>query len=85
MVLGGVGISTAALGVTIVFPLTLALFGASESGQALEWNTVLLGFGALLLWGATCISIGMFISALVQVEGGAASLEETFLRLTRAA
>ncbi|HXX30768.1 MAG TPA: ABC transporter permease [Myxococcaceae bacterium] len=72
--LGGVGISTAALGVTIVFPLTLALFGASESGQALEWNTVLLGFGALLLWGATCISIGMFISALTESQMLAAIL-----------
>jgi ABC-2 type transport system permease protein len=72
--LGGVGISTAALGVTIVYPLTLALFGASESGRTLEWTTILLGYAGLLLWGATCISIGMFISALTESQMLAAIL-----------
>jgi len=72
--LGGVGISSAALGVTIIYPITLALFGASESGHALEWSTVLLGYAGLLLWGATCIAIGMFISALTESQMLAAIL-----------
>lgn len=72
--LGGIGISTAALGVTIVFPLTLTAFGASESGRTLEWTTVLLGYGGLLLWGATCVAIGMFISALTESQMLAAIL-----------
>ena len=44
--LGGLGIISATLGLTIVFPLMLSAFGASESGAALEWPTVLLGYGA---------------------------------------
>jgi ABC-2 type transport system permease protein len=61
--LGGVGVIWATLGLTIIFPITLSLFGSSESGTALEWSTVALGFGGLLLWGATCLGVGMFVSA----------------------
>ena len=35
--LGGVGVIWATLGLTIIFPITLSLFGSSESGTALEW------------------------------------------------
>jgi ABC-2 type transport system permease protein len=56
--LGGVGVIWATLGLTIIFPITLSLFGSSESGTALEWSTVALGFGGLLLWGATCLGRG---------------------------
>lgn len=66
--LGGVGIITCTLGLTIVYPLLLAAFGASESGSALEWPTVLLGYLGLLLWGATCMAIGMFVSALTESQ-----------------
>lgn len=72
--LGGVGITVATLGMTIFFPIVLALFGSSESGSALEWSTVLLGYAGLLLWGATCIAIGMFISALTESQMLAAAL-----------
>lgn len=72
--LGGLGIISATLGLTIVFPITLAIFGYSESGSALEWSTVLLGYFALLLWGATCMALGMFISALTDSQGVAAIL-----------
>jgi ABC-2 type transport system permease protein len=72
--LGGVGAITATLGLTIVYPVILAVFGASESGSALEWSTVALGYLALLLWGATCIAIGMFISALTESQMLAAFL-----------
>jgi ABC-2 type transport system permease protein len=66
--LGGLGIITAALGLTIVFPLLLSAFGASASGVVLEWPTVLLGYGAVLLWGATCMAVGMFISSLTESQ-----------------
>lgn len=66
--LGGLGVITATLGLTIVFPLILAFFGRSESGSALEWSTVLLGYAGLLLWGATCIAVGMFISSLTKSQ-----------------
>ncbi len=72
--LGGLVVISATLGLTIVYPVILALFGASESGSALEWSTVALGYGGLLLWGATCIAIGMFISALTESQMLAAFL-----------
>ena len=66
--LAGLGVMFAALAICLLYPLLLAAFGYSESGAALEWSTVLLGFGGLMLWGATCIAVGMFISALTESE-----------------
>jgi ABC-2 type transport system permease protein len=66
--LGGVVVISATLGITLFFPIILAAFGSSESGAALDWSTVLLGFGGLLLWGATCMAIGMFISSLTESQ-----------------
>jgi len=66
--LGALGIIGMTLGLTIIFPLILAAFGSSESGSALEWNTVLLGYAGLLLWGATNMAIGMFISSLTESQ-----------------
>ena len=56
------------LGVTIVFPVILALIGHGESGSSLEWSTVMLGYGGLLLWGAANLAIGMFISSLTESQ-----------------
>jgi ABC-2 type transport system permease protein len=74
--LGGLGIISTALGLTIVFPIILSAFGTStsESGVVLEWPTVLLGYGAVLLWGATCMAVGMFISSLTESQMVAALL-----------
>jgi ABC-2 type transport system permease protein len=66
--LGGLGIITATLGLTIFFPVLLTVFGQADSGSALEWGTVLLGYGGLLLWGATCMAVGMFISSLTESQ-----------------
>jgi ABC-2 type transport system permease protein len=66
--LGGLGIIGTVLGLTIVFPLLLSAFGTSDSGTVLEWPTVLLGYGAVLLWGATCMAVGMFISSLTESQ-----------------
>ena len=66
--LGALGIVVCTLGVTIVFPIILSVLGSSESGSALEWRTVLLGYGAMLLWGATNMAIGMFISSLTESQ-----------------
>ena len=72
--LGGLGVLSATLGLTIVYPIILSVFGASESGSALEWSTVALGYGGLLLWGATCMAVGMFISSLTESQMVAALL-----------
>jgi ABC-2 type transport system permease protein len=72
--LGALGLIFATLGLGILYPLILSAFGNGTSGFALEWSTVLLGFGALLLWGATCMAVGLFISALTDSEMLAALL-----------
>ena len=65
---GAVGLVVCTLGITIIFPIILSVIGSSESGSALEWRTVLLGYFALLLWGATNMAIGMFISSLTESQ-----------------
>lgn len=73
--LGGLGVIAATLGLTIAFPVVLQLFGVSPEGQpVLEWTTVLLGYFGVLLWGATCIAVGMFVSALTESQMLAAFL-----------
>lgn len=79
--LGGVAVIAATLGVTFVYPVILTVFGSSESGTALEWSTVGLGYFALLLWGAVCMGIGMFISALTESQMLAAILTFVVLLL----
>ncbi len=66
--LGALGVVVCTLGVTIIFPVILSVLGSSESGSALEWRTVMLGYFALLLWGATNMAIGMFISSMTESQ-----------------
>ena len=62
--LGGLGAIASLLAVTVIYPLMLSWLSTAESGQPVEWATVSLGYFALLLWGATCLSLGMFFSSL---------------------
>lgn len=66
--LAAVGIVCTTVGITIVYPLILSMYGASESGSALEWSTVGLGYLAIMLLGVTVMSIGMFISSLTDSQ-----------------
>ncbi len=66
--LGALIIMGLTLGLTIIYPIILSIFGSSESGSAVEWSTVLLGYVGLLLWGATTMAIGMFISSLTESQ-----------------
>jgi ABC-2 type transport system permease protein len=66
--LGGLGVTAVTLGSTILFPVILAIFGASESGKALEWQTVGLGFLGLMLLGALAVAVTMLISSFTQTE-----------------
>lgn len=72
--LGAVLMVGITLGITILFPIILALFGTGQSGSAVEWSTVLLGWGGLLLWGATCMAVGMFMSVMTESQMVAAFL-----------
>ncbi|MBX7101553.1 MAG: ABC transporter permease [Myxococcaceae bacterium] len=79
--LGGVGVIGAILGITLIYPAILAVFGSSESGHVLEWSTVFTGYLALMLWASTCMGIGMFISALTESQALAAILTFVVLLL----
>lgn len=78
--LGGLGIIGTTLGLTIIYPVILAAFGAPDvkasggGAQVLEWSTVWLGYLGLLLWGATCMAIGMLLSALTESQALSAIL-----------
>ncbi|MBM4780974.1 MAG: ABC transporter permease subunit [Archangiaceae bacterium] len=70
--LGGLCIVIATISTTLVYPVLLTAFGSSfsattaEKTMTLEWPVVLLGFLALVLWGAAIHSIGTFISSLTE-------------------
>jgi len=66
--LGGLGVTSITLGSTFLFPVILAAFGSSESGQALEWQTVALGFLGLVLLGALAVAFTMLISSFTQTQ-----------------
>lgn len=66
--LGGLLVVLVTLGLTIIYPLILSLFGASDTGTPVEWPTVMLGYLALLMWGATCLAIGMVISNFTESQ-----------------
>ncbi len=66
--LGGLFIFVCTLSITLVFPIILSVIGNSESGSALEWRTVGLGYAAMLLWGATLVAIGMFVSSMTESQ-----------------
>jgi ABC-2 type transport system permease protein len=63
-----VAIVGATVGMTIIFPLMLSVVGSSESGTALEWSTVGLGYLAIMLLGITIMAVGMFISSLTDSQ-----------------
>ncbi len=79
--IGGIGAIWSVLAITAVYPVILAAFGSSESGHTLEWTTVGLGYLALALWGAVCMGVGMFISALTESQMLAAILTFAVLLL----
>jgi gliding motility-associated transport system permease protein len=66
--LGALGVTAVTFGSVGVFPLILSVFGASESGKALEWQTVGLGFFGLMLLGALGVAVTMLISSFTQTE-----------------
>ena len=66
--LGGLLVFILTLSVTLVFPVILSLIGSSESGSALEWRTVGLGYLSMLLWGGALVAIGMFVSSMTESQ-----------------
>lgn len=56
------------LGLTLVFPLLLDLFGSSGGESALDWSSTLTGYLGLFLLGAAFIAIGLFTSSVTDSQ-----------------
>ena len=72
--LGGVGVVWGHPRADHRLPSPLSISEPASRATALEWSTVALGFGGVLLWGATCLAVGMFVSALTESQMLAAFL-----------
>ncbi|GEJ55527.1 ABC transporter permease [Anaeromyxobacter diazotrophicus] len=55
------------VGIVALFPALLSLFAkGAQGGPAVEWQTVGTGLLGLLLLGAMCMAVGLFVSALTE-------------------
>ncbi len=61
--LGGLSVVCFMLCLSIGYPLLLSIFGASESGRALDWGVVMSAYVGLFLVAATSVALGLFVSA----------------------
>jgi ABC-2 type transport system permease protein len=60
---------TIMLGLTLVFPLLLTIYGATpHGGAALDWRTVWTGYAGMYLLGAAYLAIGLLTSALTSSQ-----------------
>jgi ABC-2 type transport system permease protein len=67
--LGASIVIASAVLLNLAFPLAL-----TAVGQGIEWPTVLVGIFSLCMWGAACVAVGTFISALTESQMLAALL-----------
>lgn len=77
--LGGLGALFSVLSLSLVFPFLCDILGLADSGHPIEWQTVLVAFGGLLLWAATCMATGLFFSSLTESQMLASVLTFTVL------
>ena len=61
-------IMTLALGLTVIFPVLLAVFGGAEGVSAVDWHTVGTGYLGLFLLGAGAVAVGLFASAVTESQ-----------------
>lgn len=53
------------LGITILFPLILQVYGAGDAGKGvIDWRSVMTGYLGLFLVGAAFVAIGLFTSSV---------------------
>jgi ABC-2 type transport system permease protein len=81
--LGAYAIVVLTLLFTLIYPVVLAVYGATASGaSAVDWPTVASGYLGLLAWGAAIVSVGLFISCLTRNQAIAAIITFVFFLLT---
>src|SRR5690606_6012935 len=80
--LAGLAILLVVVGIVSAFPLLLTIFGTSNAGSAVEWQTVGAGLFGLFLMGAAFLAIGLFVSSLTDSQVVAALITFFVLLLT---
>jgi ABC-2 type transport system permease protein len=61
--------TTAMLGVTLVFPLILHIYGQGDAGHSsLDWASVATGYLGMFLMGASFVAIGLFASSVTESQ-----------------
>jgi ABC-2 type transport system permease protein len=68
--LAAVAIMAIMLGLTLVFPLLLQIYGGTaHAGQGpLDWSTILVGYLGMFLLGAAFLAIGLFASSVTESQ-----------------
>jgi ABC-2 type transport system permease protein len=66
--LSAVVIMAIMLGLTLVFPILLAIFGGAEGTSAVDWRTIGSSYLGLFLLGAAIVAIGLFASSVTESQ-----------------
>jgi ABC-2 type transport system permease protein len=56
------------LGLTVIFPVLLQVFGGGNGVSAVDWHTVGAGYLGLFLLGLAVVSIGLFASSVTESQ-----------------
>lgn len=79
--LAGLAVLMVMIGLTVVFPILLQLLGQSGGQSPVDWNTIGVAYLGTFLFGAACLAIGLFASALTESQIVAAIIGFAFLLL----
>ena len=67
--LAGNTIMSIMLGLTLVFPLLLQIYGTSgSSGSPLDWGTLMVSYGGMFLLGSAFVAVGLFASSVTESQ-----------------
>jgi ABC-2 type transport system permease protein len=66
--LAAVLIMSLMLGITLVFPVLLQVFGSAGDASVLDWNTVWIGYFGIFLLGASFVAVGLFTSSVTESQ-----------------
>jgi ABC-2 type transport system permease protein len=56
------------LGLTLIFPILLQIFGGANGASAVDWHTVGAGYLGLFLLGMAVVAIGLFASSVTESQ-----------------
>ena len=66
--IAGVAMMGMMLGLTIIFPILLEVFGTSQGESILDWGSIAVAYLGMFLLGAAFVSVGLFASSLTDSQ-----------------